>query len=179
TPFGLGDTAVSLDQLDVAVPELEFLFPARRVSVEALDALIRTHIAPGRPRPRLAADTLNGMLKGFIDLVFEHQGRYYVLDYKSNWLGPDDAAYTREAMTEAVLESRYEVQYALYLLALHRLLRARLGDGYRPDRHLGGAVYVFLRGLAGPDAGAVFERPPTELIEALDQLFVPGDHHAG
>lgn len=179
TPFGLGDTAVPLERLEVAVPELEFLFPARRVSVEALDALIRTHIAPGRPRPRLAADTLNGMLKGFIDLVFEHQGRYYVLDYKSNWLGPDDAAYNRETMTEAVLESRYEVQYALYLLALHRLLRARLGDGYRPDQHLGGAVYVFLRGLAGPDAGAVFERPPTELIEALDQLFVPGDHHAG
>ena len=178
TPFDLGGTAVALDRLDTAVPELEFLFPARRVSVEALDALIREHIAPGRPRPRLAADTLNGMLKGFIDLVFEHQGRYYVLDYKSNWLGPDHRAYTEQAMTGAILESRYEVQYALYLLALHRLLGARLGQDYQPDRHLGGAVYVFLRGLEGPRAGAVFDRPATELILALDRLFVPGDADA-
>ncbi|QJX03275.1 hypothetical protein HML84_06715 [Alcanivorax sp. IO_7] len=119
------------------------------------------------------------MLKGFIDLVFEHRGRYYVLDYKSNWLGPDDRAYTRDTMTTAILEARYEVQYALYLLALHRLLRARLGPDYDPDRHLGGAVYVFLRGLNGPDAGAVFERPATGLITALDELFVPGGHDAG
>ncbi len=179
TPFDLGGDAAALADLPTAVPEMEFLFPARRVPVEALDRLIRDHIAPGVPRPRLEADTLNGMLKGFIDLVFEHRGRYYVLDYKSNWLGPDDRAYTRDTMTTAILESRYEVQYALYLLALHRLLRARLGPDYDPDRHLGGAVYVFLRGLNGPDAGAVFERPATGLITALDELFVPGGHDAG
>ncbi|ASK34592.1 exodeoxyribonuclease V subunit beta [Alcanivorax sp. N3-2A] len=173
TPFALADGHVSLQQLGVAVPEMEFLFPARHVPVAELDRLIRAHIAPGVARPRLEADTLNGMLKGFIDLVFEHQGRYYVLDYKSNWLGVDDAAYTRDTMTAAILEARYEVQYALYLLALHRLLRSRLGDEYQPEQHLGGAVYVFLRGLAGSDAGAVFERPPQALIEALDRLFVP------
>ena len=61
----------------------------------------------------------------------------------------------------------------------YRLLRARLGPDYDPDRHLGGAVYVFLRGLNGPDAGAVFERPATGLITALDELFVPGGHDAG
>ena len=131
------------------MPELEFVFPAHRVKVAEMDALIRRHIHPQHPRPRLEADTLNGMLKGFIDLVFEHDGKYYVLDYKSNWLGADDQAYTRDAMTDAVLEKRYEVQYVLYLLALHRLLRSRLGDGYDPEQHLGGAVYVFLRGLRG------------------------------
>ena len=186
TPFALGGGAggvagesAALADLATAVPEMEFLFPARRVSVEALDRLIREHIAPGAPRPRLEADTLNGMLKGFIDLVFEHGGRYYVLDYKSNWLGPDESAYRRDTMTTAILESRYEVQYALYLLALHRLLRSRLGDAYDPDQHLGGAVYIFLRGIDGPDAGAVFERPATELITALDALFVPGGQDAG
>ena len=110
------------------------------------------------------------MLKGFIDLVFEHDGKYYVLDYKSNWLGVDDSAYTLDAMTDAVLEKRYEVQYVLYLLALHRLLKSRLAE-YDPDQHLGGAVYVFLRGLQGPAAGTVFDRPATGLIEALDEMF--------
>jgi exodeoxyribonuclease V beta subunit len=63
------------------------------------------------------------MLKGFMDLVFAHQGRYYVADYKSNWLGPDAAAYSPEAMSAEILHARYELQYVLYLLALHRLLQ--------------------------------------------------------
>jgi len=107
------------------------VFPAHQVNVAEMDALIRRHTYPDHPqhpRPRLEADTLNGMLKGFIDLVFEHDGKYYVLDYKSNWLGVDDSAYTLDAMTDAVLEKRYEVQYVLYLLALHRLLKSRLPD---------------------------------------------------
>ena len=172
----LAEGRISLATLNTYVPELEFVFPAHRVKVAEMDALIRRHIHPQHPRPRLEADTLNGMLKGFIDLVFEHDGKYYVLDYKSNWLGADDQAYTRDAMTDAVLEKRYEVQYVLYLLALHRLLRSRLGDGYDPEQHLGGAVYVFLRGLRGPAAGTVFDRPDTALIEALDAQF--GGAHA-
>ncbi|MEY3670214.1 MAG: Exodeoxyribonuclease beta chain, partial [Pseudomonadota bacterium] len=55
------------------------------------------------------------MLKGFIDLVVAHHGRYFVLDYKSNWLGPTDADYSADALEQAVLEHRYELQYALYL----------------------------------------------------------------
>jgi len=99
----------------------------------------------GAPRPALEPARLNGMLKGFIDLVFEHDGRYYVADYKSNWLGPDDAAYTPAKMRAQILHSRYELQYVLYLFALHRLLKVRLPD-YDYDRHVGGAVYLFLRG---------------------------------
>ena len=74
-------------------------------------------------------------------------------------------------MTRAVLDRRYEVEYVLYLLALHRLLKSRLGDNYNPEQHLGGAVYVFLRGLQGPAAGTVFDRPDTALIERLDAMF--------
>jgi len=170
TPLPLAKSEIALHTLHTYVPELEFVFPAHQVKVAEMDTLIRQHIHPTHPRPRLEADTLNGMLKGFIDLVFEHDGRYYVLDYKSNWLGVDDSAYTLDAMTDAVLEKRYEVQYVLYLLALHRLLKSRLPD-YDPDQHLGGAVYVFLRGLRGPAAGTVFDRPETGLIEALDGMF--------
>jgi exodeoxyribonuclease V beta subunit len=113
---------------------------------------------------------LNGMFKGFIDLTFEHAGRYYVADYKSNWLGADDSAYTEQAMEQSMLDHRYDLQYVLYLLALHRQLKVRLSD-YDYDRHMGGALYLFLRGIRAPSQGAYFTRPPRELIERLDRLF--------
>ncbi|WP_136248328.1 exodeoxyribonuclease V subunit beta [Halomonas borealis] len=150
--------------------ELEFWFAAHKVNTCRLDTLVSTHTLGGRPRPALEPDTLNGMLKGFIDLVVEHDGRFFVLDWKSNHLGADDAAYTEAAMNDAVLEKRYDVQYCLYLLALHRLLETRLPD-YDIERHLGGALYVFLRGNRAPSRGVHAERPPSELILALDALF--------
>ncbi len=110
------------------------------------------------------------MLKGFIDLVFEFEGRYYVADWKSNHLGPDDAAYSHEAMRLAVAEKRYDLQFALYLLALHRLLKTRLRD-YDYDRHIGGSLTIFLRGGMAESRGVHAERPPRELIEAMDALF--------
>lgn len=150
--------------------EMEFWLAAHRVPVQALDALVTRHTLGGAPRPALQPQQLNGMLKGFIDLVFEHQGRYFVADYKSNWLGPRDASYTPAALQQAVLQHRYELQYVLYCFALHRLLRVRLPD-YDYDRHLGGAVYLFLRGHAAPSQGLHCERPPRALIEALDRMF--------
>ncbi|SDN59151.1 DNA helicase/exodeoxyribonuclease V, beta subunit [Halomonas shengliensis] len=150
--------------------EMEFWFAARHVDTTRLDALVSAHTLGGAARPALERDRLNGMLKGFIDLVVEHEGRFYVLDWKSNHLGRDDEAYSEAAMAEAVREKRYDLQYCLYLLALHRLLRARLPD-YDIDRHLGGALYVFLRGLHAPSRGVHRERPPRRLIEDLDALF--------
>jgi exodeoxyribonuclease V beta subunit len=114
------------------------------------------------------------MFKGFIDLTFEHQGRYYVADYKSNWLGSNDQAYDAEAMAETMLDKRYDLQLCLYLLALHRQLKLRLA-GYDYEQHMGGAVYLFVRGHQAPTHGVHFERPPRQLIEQLDQLFM-GQH---
>jgi exodeoxyribonuclease V beta subunit len=150
--------------------ELEFLFATHSTDSQALDQLVSEAILPGRRRPRLRPQTLNGMLKGYIDLVFEHNGRYYVLDYKSNWLGEDDAAYTDERMGEAMLEHRYDLQYALYILALHRLLKARMPE-YDYETHMGGAFYLFLRGVSEQGQGIYADRPPQALIAALDQLF--------
>ncbi|MDR9438506.1 MAG: UvrD-helicase domain-containing protein [Halomonas sp.] len=150
--------------------ELEFWFAAHQVDTARLDALVSAHTLGGAARPALERDRLNGMLKGFIDLVVEHEGRFYVLDWKSNHLGRDDEAYAEAAMAEAVREKRYDLQYCLYLLALHRLLKSRLPD-YDIDRHLGGALYVFLRGQHAPSRGVHRERPPRELIEQLDALF--------
>jgi len=93
------------------------------------------------------------MLKGFIDLVFRHNGRYYLLDYKSNWLGENGEAYTPEAMARAMQSHRYDLQYQLYTLALHRYLRHRIAD-YDYQRHFGGVIYLFLRGVDGSSPGA-------------------------
>ncbi|SES87745.1 DNA helicase/exodeoxyribonuclease V, beta subunit [Marinobacter segnicrescens] len=173
TPLPLdrdGEQTATLAELTNPRPELEFWFESRNVPTGRLDDLVTNQTLNGADRPRVEKQQFNGMIKGFIDLVFEHQGRYYVLDYKSNTLGDDDLAYTRQAMGEAILEKRYDLQYVLYLLALHRLLKARL-PGYDYDIHMGGAVYLFLRGIDGPASGAFADKPPKDLVETLDALF--------
>jgi exodeoxyribonuclease V beta subunit len=155
-------------------PELEFLLGADKVDTLALDRLITRHMFSGQPRPTLLSGQVNGLLKGFIDLVFVHQGRYYVADYKFNSLGSGDAAYTPEALTAAMLGKRYDLQAALYLLALHRQLKARLGVQYDYDAHIGGSLYLFLRGCQSPTRGRVFMKPPKALLEGLDKLFTKG-----
>ncbi len=171
TGFRLPDAApASLAGLSSYQKEMEFWFSTRRVDSQRLDRIVTRHTLGGAARPALQANQLNGMLKGFIDLVFEHEGRYYVADYKSNWLGADDEAYTEPALREALLEHRYDLQYALYLFALHRLLQARLPD-YDYDRHVGGAMYLFLRGSQSATQGMYLERPPKALMEELDRLF--------
>ena len=172
-----GTESVCLADLATLRPELEFWFESRNVSIGKLDQLVTHYTLNGADRPRVEENRFNGMLKGFIDLVFEHNGQYYVLDYKSNTLGEEDSAYTDQAMGNAILNKRYDLQYVLYLLALHRLLKARL-PGYSYDQHIGGAVYLFLRGVHSASGGAFTDKPPRELIEHLDALFdgesVPG-----
>lgn len=177
TRLPLGDSAPALADLSDYQAELEFWFEVAEIPVERLDRLISRHILPGHPRPGLAPQMLGGMLKGFIDLVFMHEGCYWVADYKSNWLGADDSHYSLEAMQASVLEKRYDVQYVLYLVALHRLLKARM-PGYADDpvggyqQHVGGALYLFLRGIGEAQwHGCCVDRPDAELIDMLDRLL--------
>jgi len=167
---GSEQSPVVLEQLSQYKIEMEFWFASHKVDVLQLDERVRHHTHRGVARVAAEPVLLNGMFKGFIDLTFEHEGRYYVADYKSNWLGTDDAAYTEQAMEQSILDNRYDLQYVLYLLALHRQLKARLVD-YDYDRHVGGALYLFLRGTRSPSQGAYFVRPPRQLIEELDDLF--------
>ncbi|MGH5202426.1 exodeoxyribonuclease V subunit beta [Klebsiella pneumoniae] len=153
--------------------EMAFYLPiAQLLTAERLDALIRQYDPLSADTPPLDFRQVRGMLKGFIDLVFRHEGRYYLLDYKSNWLGEDREAYTRPAMEQAMRAHRYDLQYQLYSLALHRYLRHRLAD-YDYDRHFGGVIYLFLRGMDGQEGGqGIFTtRPVRPLIDGLDQLF--------
>jgi exodeoxyribonuclease V beta subunit len=158
----------ALAEIGGVLPEMEFWMPSKALHSAALDRVCRTHLLPGRPRPALVERTLQGLLMGFADLVFAHGGRWWVLDYKSNTLGLTDADYHADALDAALLAHRYDVQAALYLLALHRLLRLRLGEDYDPAQHLGGAVYLFLRGVRGPQAGCVQVPASPALLAALD-----------
>jgi exodeoxyribonuclease V beta subunit len=168
--IGAGQPPVVFEQLTQYRVEMEFWFASHKVDVLKLDELVRQYTHNGVARVAAEPVLLNGMFKGFIDLTFEHQGRYYVADYKSNWLGVDDLAYTGQAMEQSILDNRYDLQYVLYLLALHRQLKARLAD-YDYDRHMGGALYLFVRGTQAASQGVYFTRPPRELIERLDRLF--------
>ena len=146
--------------------EMPFTLAVSSASTQAIDALISAHVLPGLARRALWPQRLNGMLTGVMDLVFEHHGRYGVLDYKANRLDN----YQSPDLDAAVMDHRYDVQYVLYTLALHRLLQVRLPN-YDYDQHMGGAVYVFLRGIDQAGAGVHLHRPARALIEALDALL--------
>ncbi|MDX7446338.1 exodeoxyribonuclease V subunit beta [Klebsiella pneumoniae] len=166
---------IALNQLAARDKQVEMAFYlpiAQLLTAERLDALIRQYDPLSADTPPLDFRQVRGMLKGFIDLVFRHEGRYYLLDYKSNWLGEDREAYTRPAREQAMRAHRYDLQYQLYSLALHRYLRHRLAD-YDYDRHFGGVIYLFLRGMDGQEGGqGIFTtRPVRPLIDGLDQLF--------
>lgn len=178
TPFTLPDQKKDMCLADLSPshyqPELEFLFAAHRVNTRSLDHALAHGVLPGAERPPLQEFRINGMLKGFIDLVFEFEGQYYVLDYKSNHLGDNTRAYGSKAMAHAMLSHRYDLQYVLYTLALHRLLKARLPD-YRYPRDMGGAVYLFLRGVDRNHNGVYGDKMPQALIEQLDRDFAGGE----
>ena len=135
----------------------------------------------------LGHQRLHGYLSGSIDAVLRVPGdgghRYLVVDYKTNRLGdfgtPNTAAdYTAPRLAEAMMHSDYPLQALLYSVVLHRFLRWRQ-PGYRPEQHLGGVLYLFLRGMCGPDtpavdgvpAGVFSWRPPARLIEGLSDLL--------
>ena len=167
-----------LQALATVLPEMEFWLPTRALQAAEVDTLCRQHLLPGQARAALPERALHGMLMGFADLVFEHGGRYWVLDYKSNYLGEDSSAYHAGALAQSMAAHRYDVQAALYLLALHRLLRQRLGAQYDPAQQLGGALYFFLRGIDGPEQGVYTVAPPLALLDALDALLEREEHNA-
>ena len=165
------------------VDEMEFHFPVHRLDRRQIRQLGEQH--GFSPHPLLiqglgsvTAERLDGFIKGFIDLIFEWRGRYYLVDYKSNWLGQGGEAYHQAALHAAMLEHGYPLQYALYTLALHRYLGRRL-SAYDYEQHFGGVYYLFLRGMSpetGMEHGVVAERPSAAFITALDRLIDEAAH---
>lgn len=151
--------------------EMEFLLPIEVLSAPALNRVIQRHDPLSAKAGDLGFQTVQGMLKGFIDLVFEHQGKYYVLDWKSNHLGDDVTHYHGEALKSAMADHRYDLQYQIYALALHRFLRSRLAN-YQYDHHFGGVYYLFLRGMDGQSDHGIFAAKPTlDFLQEMDRLI--------
>lgn len=114
---------------------------------------------------------LNGFMTGLVDLVYRFQGRFYIVDYKSNFLGYHQEDYQPAALLTAMNQHDYHLQYMIYTVALHRMLRQRLPD-YDYDTHLGGVRYLFLRAMDRNDGAGVFSaRPGRDQVEQLDALL--------
>ncbi|MEZ0339929.1 exodeoxyribonuclease V subunit beta [Mycobacterium sp. pV006] len=207
TPLGPLAPGSTLRQIGLPdrLRELDFEFPlaggdrrdrATRVTVADIGRLFAEHVpaddvlAGYAARLRsgaLAEQSLRGYLTGSVDAVLRlPDRRFVVVDFKTNWLGEPGGAltaadYTMPRMVEAMMHSDYPLQALLYSVVLHRFLRWRL-PGYRPDDHLGGVLYLFLRGMCGPDTpvvdghpcGVFSWRPPVSLVTAVSDTLAGG-----
>lgn len=159
-------------------PEFGFAFALGGATPAALRTLLAEHGLAELWPVTDAERALGGLMVGAIDLVYEWQGRFHVLDYKTNWLGERAEDYRPQALEPAMRAHHYPLQALIYTVALHRYLSRRMlridAGGqihvdYDPAQHLGDAWYLFVRGLGtGPDHGLWRRRFPVALIEALD-----------
>ena len=152
------------------IKEMPFYLAIREhFNVEAFNRALKAHHhLPSEP---LQFEQIQGMVRGSIDLVFRHNGKYYLVDYKSNFLGSTLSDYNHEALKKEMLHSHYDWQYLIYTLALHRYLQSVVPH-YDYARDFGGIFYLFLRGMNGePQSGVFYDHPSVELITELDGVF--------
>lgn len=163
--------------------ELEFMLPvaqgARALTGARLAkafAAYPSQVVPASYAPQVNAlpfVALNGYLKGFVDLVFMFEDKWYLVDYKTNTLGDRFEHYAIDRVVECMCASHYILQYHLYALALHRYLQTRV-PGYDYDTHFGGVYYLFLRGMHpsnGSSTGVFYDKPPAERLELLSDAL--------
>ena len=168
-------SGLKLNQLSHSqrLDELAFYFPVAGLSVSGIQQSLLPFLAPESPLAKVISQLqffdLTGFMKGFIDLVFEDQGRFYIVDYKSNHLGHQQTGYQTDELNQAMISHDYPLQYLIYSLALHRYLRLRLPD-YDPEQHLGGAYYLFIRGMQPEwgQTGVFYDKPSVAVLDALD-----------
>jgi len=154
--------------------ELEFCFPLAAVSSGRVKEILRGQGFAESAASCLEFSVGHGFLKGFIDLVFTHDQRFYLVDWKSNHLGSAPPDYRRDRLREVMLQERYTLQYLLYTVALHHYLAGRLAH-YSYEEHFGGLFYIFLRGVSrehGPACGIYHDRPDARLVEELGRVLV-------
>jgi exodeoxyribonuclease V beta subunit len=161
---GFGMRAVSFSD---RLSELEFDFPLQRFSPQR----IRDLGTPDIPLLTGAVQDLEGMMNGKVDLVIRISGKYWIIDWKSNWLGERPEDYQGVNLAAAMADNNYHLQYHIYTLALKKFLTLNL-PGFDYDRDFGGCLYLFLRGMrAGAGHGVYFHKPDPQVIGDLDQMF--------
>ncbi|TCP91247.1 DNA helicase/exodeoxyribonuclease V beta subunit [Cricetibacter osteomyelitidis] len=170
TPLTFGLNLAKIDRTS-CLKEMQFYLKLRKnFPLQQFNRLLQQH----HPLYQTAwhFEQIQGMIRGFIDLVFRHDGKYYILDYKSNYLGGLPQHYEKSKLSRVVSQSGYDLQYLLYTVALHRYLKVR-NPNYNYEQHFGGVIYAFIRGMnsKNSDFGVYFNKPKATLIEQLDQLF--------
>ena len=171
---GINRLKLSAINKEDRLSELEFYFPLNRLTPDTLRNIFKeSGISTYSPFPerigKLNFQPVKGFMKGFMDLVFRYNGRFFLLDWKSNFLGASIEDYGTEALAEVMREDLYLLQYHLYVVALHQYLKTRL-SGYDYKTHFGGVFYIFLRGVnpeSGTHTGIYRDRPAKKVIEFL------------
>lgn len=181
-PLGNGNGSFTLSdiRMENRISELGFYFPLQSITPESLKEVFSGNRAEVIPDDFVAAleeidfAPIRGFMRGFMDLVFQHDGRFYLVDWKSNHLGNRTEDYDSAALLPEMARHVYFLQYHLYMLALHQYLKTRLG-AYDYDRHIGEVFYIFLRGVdsaKGAGYGIYKDRPQKKIIEALSEKLI-------
>jgi exodeoxyribonuclease V beta subunit len=178
-PIPGADIPLSAVTLDQSFREWRFQMPTAGVSAKAIANVLTAHGATwladyARALARSGQHEVDGILTGSVDLVCVMNDRWWIVDWKSNTLGPTTASYDEEGCRRAMMREHFVLQYHIYIVALHRFLRSRLGARYDYQRDFGGVGYAFLRGLAVGAPAWFTDRPSHALVEALD--LVIGGH---
>jgi exodeoxyribonuclease V beta subunit len=164
------------------INEMEFYFPLNAIRPQTLRSIFRRHGGlDGRGNfsgrlEKLVFSPAAGFMKGYIDLVFQHQDQFYLVDWKSNFLGASIHDYHQKALHQTMQENYYILQYHLYILALCQYLQMRKSD-FRYDSDFGGVFYIFIRGIderRNPEFGIFYDLPKPELVNALGKALITG-----
>lgn len=143
--------------------EMEFHFKAKQPSLENILEIIRL----GGGAQQVSQNQINSYLTGFIDLIVRQNGKYYIVDYKSNYLGDSLQDYSRDHLKEEIYNASYDLQYHLYTVALVRYLKSRIPD-FNYETDFGGVAYLFVRGMRkGEGNGVWFHKPDEAVILSL------------
>jgi exodeoxyribonuclease V beta subunit len=178
---GKPDLTLSSIAFKDRINEMEFYFPLKAITPQTLRSLFKRHGGidgsgdfPARLE-KLVFSPAAGFMKGYMDLVFEHQNQFYLVDWKSNYLGPTIADYRHDALHHTMQENYYILQYHLYILALSQYLGLRK-PGFRYKSDFGGVFYIFIRGIDSrrdPEFGIFYDLPKPELVNALGKALIP------
>jgi exodeoxyribonuclease V beta subunit len=167
-PIHVNDVKFSLSEVESAnrLQEFEFDYSIQNVSTSELNSLSNETISIAVKEQ----SDIEGLMNGLIDLLFLYEGKYYILDWKSNYLGDSVEDYRQEKLAEAMNDNNYHLQYLLYTIAAKKYLRSRLGERFNFEEHFGGVIYLFLRGLRKNQSHGIFTTIPSPgLLQNLER----------
>jgi len=164
------------------INEMEFYFPLKTVTPKKIRKIFSDYGGINIPEEfpsnmeRLSFSPSKGFMKGYIDMIFRYNDKFYLVDWKSNHLGNNTGDYKKASIDRVMSEDLYILQYHIYLLALHQYLRIHVPE-YSYESDFGGVLYLFIRGIdkhQGPEFGIYRDIPNTDLIYALGRELIPG-----